>query len=99
MLIDSFKMIGIIVSIFIFSYMFGIITLAIIPFIILFTILEYKTVIEENYFLAVSLMLCSCAWMIDPLWLDLAFNPFIFCISNCFEKNTSEYYRKSICDI
>ena len=68
-------------------------------FIILFTILEYKTVIEENYFLAVSLMLCSCAWMIDPLWLDLAFNPFIFCISNCFEKNTSEYYRKSICDI
>ena len=37
MLIDSFKMIGIIVSIFIFSYMFGIITLAIIPFIVLFT--------------------------------------------------------------
>lgn len=42
MLIDSFKMIGIIVSIFIFSYMFGIITLAIIPFIILFTMLIRK---------------------------------------------------------
>ena len=38
MVIDCFKMIGIIVSIFIFSYLFGFITLAIIPLIILFTL-------------------------------------------------------------
>lgn len=38
MAIDCFKMIGIIVSIFIFSYLFGFITLAIIPLIILFTL-------------------------------------------------------------
>lgn len=38
MAIDCFKMIGIIISIFIFSYMFGIITLAIIPLIVLFTL-------------------------------------------------------------
>ena len=36
MIIDSFKIIGIIISIFIFSYLFGLITLAIIPFLILF---------------------------------------------------------------
>lgn len=38
MLIDSLKIIGIIISMFIFSWAFGLITIAIIPFIILFTI-------------------------------------------------------------
>ena len=38
MFIDSFKIIGIIISIFIFSYIFGLITLLIIPLIILFTL-------------------------------------------------------------
>ena len=38
MTIDLFKMIGIVISIFIFSYLFGIITLLIIPFIVLFTL-------------------------------------------------------------
>lgn len=38
MAIDSFKMIGIVISIFIFSYLFGIITLLIIPLIVLFTL-------------------------------------------------------------
>ena len=37
MAIDAFKMIGIVVSIFIFSYLFGIITLLVIPVIVLFT--------------------------------------------------------------
>lgn len=38
MIIDSFKMIGIVISIFIFSYVFGLITLCLIPFIVLFTL-------------------------------------------------------------
>jgi len=38
MLIDGFKIIGIIVSIFIFSAMFGLITLGVIPLIVLFTL-------------------------------------------------------------
>lgn len=38
MVIDSFKMIGIVISIFVFSYLFGIITLLIIPLIVLFTL-------------------------------------------------------------
>ena len=38
MFIDSFKIIGIIISIFIFSYMFGLMTLLVIPLIVLFTL-------------------------------------------------------------
>lgn len=37
MLIDSLKMIGIVISIFVFSYLFGIITLCIIPLVVLYT--------------------------------------------------------------
>lgn len=82
------------------SYIHAIINYGLIVFvifIILLTLVEHKAVIEKNYFLAVSLMVCSLAWMIDPLWLDLAFNPFIFLTADCFEKNFTGYFRKSIC--
>lgn len=49
MLIDSFKMIGIVISIFIFSYAFGFITIGVTPIIVIFTMWVRKRMFNAQF--------------------------------------------------